>query len=652
MKKLSFPILAGLLLFGQAMATTVNENVLNDYAKHAQFQNIKISPKGKYLAATSRTEDGNVILTVLDIKNMAVLSQTQGRGDDSINTFDWVSDDRLIMTMAREVGSYDMPFPTGEIFAMDADGGKQKILTGWRSDGLKQWARIVDLLPEEPNQVMIYSSQNNASEPFIEVYRLKTDTGRVRAEGKIPLRQYKSTNVQILLDDKGITRLAAGVDPKNNNETLIMTRPAANSEWKEVVRFDSNEGGFTPLDILSDNQTVVGLSDISSDTQAISLMNLNTGDISVMAEHPTTDLMPILGFKEGRFHEIIGAAYEYDQIDRVFFEDVDDVAISRTLQSIMKMFPDTQVTISSTTRDNSKMVFSVSSANVPAEFYMFDAKKKSLSLITNSKPWLKKEALPKTQIISYKSRDGLAIKGLLTLPPNKEAKNLPLILLPHGGPHGIRDTLTQLDADAKVLAEHGYAVLQPNFRGSGGYGRKFLEAGYKKWGTAMINDMTDGVNHLIEQGIADKQRMCVYGASYGGYAALMSVIREPDLYKCSIGFVGVYDLNLMFEEGDISEASAGINYLTSVLPTEKNEREAQSPLHQLDKLKVPVFIIQGGKDVRVPPEHAYRLRDALKERNHTYEWLFKEGEGHGFYKPENNIERWKKMLVFIDKHIN
>lgn len=168
----------------------------------------------------------------------------------------------------------------------------------------------------------------------------------------------------------------------------------------------------------------------------------------------------------------------------------------------------------------------------------------------------------------------------------------------------------------------------------------------------MINDMTDGVMHLVDKGIADKNRMCVYGASYGGYAALMTVIREPDLYKCTVGFVGVYDLNLMFEQGDISEADAGQNYLSMVLPTDKEEREMQSPLHQLDKLKVPVFIIHGGKDVRVPIEHAHRLRKALDEKDHPYEWLVKEKEAHGFYKPENNIERWEKMLKFFDKYLH
>ncbi|WP_417434339.1 prolyl oligopeptidase family serine peptidase [Idiomarina abyssalis] len=646
-------ILCLLLCFAplQAIADTYDKSVLEDYAKHAQFMNIKISPQGNYLAATSRTPEGSINLTVLDVNNQEVLSVTQGRGKESVSDFNWVSDERLVMSMAREVGSYETPFATGEIFAMDADGGNQKILTGWRSDGLKQYAQIIDLLPEESDQVMIYSTSNSASEPYVDIYRLKVDSGRVKSEGRIPVRRYEGTSVQVYLDDDGVTRLATGEEPHNTNEKVIMTRPGANKEWKEVARFGQKEGNFLPIDILPDGKTAVGLSDVVTDTNALTTMDLATGEISVMAEHPATDLSPIMSIRNGRANEVIGAAYEYDNIDTVFFTDIEDEYFAKVVQSLTNAFPNASVNINSATLDNSKIVLSVSSANHPREFYLFDAEKRALSLIIKSKPWLDKEEIPQTEIISYKTRDGLTIKALLTLPKGQKAEDLPLILLPHGGPHGPRDSLTALNPDAKVLAEHGYAVLQPNFRGSGGYGREFLQSGYKNWGTTMINDMTDGVMHVVEEGIVDKDRMCVYGASYGGYAALMTVIREPDLYKCTIGFVGVYDLNMMFKEGDIPETESGLNYLDMALPNTEEERNAQSPVHLVNKLKVPVFIIQGGKDVRVPPKQAYALRDALEERDHPYEWMFKDSEGHGFYKPENNIERWTRMLTFLDKHI-
>lgn len=634
-----------------AGAAEVKQDVLEAYARHAQFMDIKISPGGQYLAATSRNAEGKVLLTVLDVDEKKVLSMTQGE-NQSVASFEWVNDERIIMTMAREVGSLDAPVPTGEIFAMDADGGNQKILTGWRSDGLKRYARVIDLLPEEPDQVMIYGIANNSAEPYIDLFRLKVDSGRTRPEGRIPLRWYRSTNVRVLLDDNGVSRMALGVDPKERNENVIMVRDGADQDWREVARYTDREGSFNPLDVMPDGNNVVGLSDIDTDTLALATMNLANGDVDVIAQHPETDLMPIMSIKNGRTHELVGGAYEYDGLDIVFFDGVEDQGFQQVVQSLNQAFPNTSVMINSATHDNSKMILTVSSSNHPTEFYLFDAKKRALSVITKTKPWLDSMVIPKTDIISYETRDGLTVKALLTVPAGQEAKDLPLILLPHGGPHGIRDSLASLDGDAKVLASHGYAVLQPNFRGSGGYGRDFLEAGYQKWGTAMIDDMTDGVMHLVDKGIADKDRMCVYGASYGGYAALMSVIREPDLYDCSIGFVGVYDLHMMFDQGDISEADAGQNYLSMVLPTDKEVREQQSPVHQVDKLKVPVFIIQGGQDVRVPPEQAYALKDALEAKDHPYEWLYKEGEGHGFYKPENNIERWTRMLQFIDKHMD
>lgn len=639
-------------LVTSATAASYDNDILEKYAKHSQFLSIKISPEGNYLAATSRDEDGTIFLSVLDIDNQQLISRTQGRGNESVGSFYWANEERLLMTMAREVGSFDMPFGTGEIIGMDVDGGNQKILAGPRSDDKEyRIATIIDMLPEEPDQVMIQSVRARSKQPFIELYRMKVSSGRKSPAGRIPLRRYSGTGVGVILDQNGVARMAVGTDPEANNEAVMMVRGGEDQEWVEVKRFNPDEGSFSPLLILPDNKHAVVLSDLETDTQSVGILDLSTFETEILASHPKTDITPVMGIKNGRENEVLGASYEYDSIEGVIFADIENKLFAQIIQSLQKAFPNTNVDVTSSTYDMSKIIISVSSANVPRTFFLFDSEKRKLTKLVDSTPWLDKKTMPKTQIITYHTRDGLLIHGLLTLPANKEAKNLPLILLPHGGPHGIRDSISRIDADAKVLAEHGYAVLQPNFRGSGGYGREFLQMGYQNWGTTMINDMTDGVMYLVDKGIADKDNMCVYGASYGGYAALMTVIREPDLYQCTIGFVGVYDLNLMFEEGDISERKAGQNFLSKVLPADKALREAQSPVHQIDKLKVPVFIMQGGKDVRVPPEHAYRLRAALDKRNHPYEWLFKEGEGHGFYKPENNVERWQKMLTFLDKYI-
>ncbi|MEI8653476.1 S9 family peptidase [Pseudoalteromonas sp. Hal273] len=643
----------GMFLVAASVGATakVDSIKLQNYAKHAQFINMKISPDGKHLAATTRTETGAIRLTILNVSNNEIVSITEGKESEAVADFGWADNERVIVSLAQEYGSYDAPMATGDLLSINVNGKNKTIIAGPRSDDSRiRIARIIDLLPEVDDELIISSFSPFSDEPYLELQRVKASSGRKQNMGKLPLRVYKGTNTSVLLDHNGIARLATGVAPDKNNQSIVVTRDNKDDEWHEVLRFDSDSGSFTPLTFLADNSTVVGISDNTTDTLSISSFDLKTNKQTVQVTHPDTDLLPIVSINNGKVNEVIGASYELDSIENVFLEDITDTGFANILASLSNSFKNQTVEITSSTLDNAKLVITVSSANNPKQFYLYDTKQRRLSVIIKSKPWLDKKDIPKTSLISYKTRDGINVRGLLTLPIDAN-KNLPLVMHPHGGPHGIRDSLSTLSSDAKVLASHGYAVFQPNYRGSGGYGKDFMQRGYQNWGTSMIDDMTDGVNFLIEQGVVDKNRVCSYGASYGGYAAIQSAIREPDLYKCAVGFVGVYDLQLMFEEGDISESSSGLNYLESVLPKTKELREAQSPVYNVDKLKAPVFIIQGGQDVRVPEEHAFRLRNALKKRNHPVEWMYKKGEGHGFYKPEHNVERWEKMLTFLEKNI-
>ncbi|MCL5255939.1 MAG: S9 family peptidase, partial [Gammaproteobacteria bacterium] len=645
MKKLALAIACSALAPLAVLAD--NKPTLQDYARHAQFIDIKISPEGNYLAATSRGEDGNVRLTVLDIENRTPLSAAEGHGDQSINTFHWANNERLIMTLAREVGSLETPVATGEILAMHANGSRREILTGPRSrDGEYVFASVVDWLPDEPDSVLIYQQPFTQQEPFLDLYRMHVNSGRKRSEGRIPLRASREGGVQVITDQTGTPRVAMGIDPNDNSKRTMMLRDG--NSWRVHSTVGETETGFTPLAFTADPNLLMGFSRTETDTTAIALYDLEAGEEEILAVHPNTDLMPIMSINKGRAHEVIGAAYEYGEFDAVFFGGLQDEAFAESVINLMGAFPQQNVGVNSATYDNNKVIVTTSSANHPRMFYLFDRESNQLQELANSTPWIDPNTLPQTQSITYESRDGLTIHALLTLPRDQEAKDLPLVLLPHGGPHGVRDSLMSMDRDAKVLAQHGYAVLQPNFRGSGGYGQAFEEAGYKRWGNEMINDMTDGVMHLIDQDIADGDRVCTYGGSYGGYAALQSVVREQDLYKCAIGFVGVYDLDLMFEEGDIPERESGLRYLHRVLPEAGEARNAQSPAHNADKINVPVFLIHGAEDVRVPLIQSERLRDAMAEHGKEVEWMVKEREGHGFYNPENNVERWQRMLAFLD----
>lgn len=634
-------------------STTIS---LEDYARHAQFQNVKISPSGKYLAVSNRADDGNIQLVILDRVKLSTVSNVHFRGEDTISHFEWVNNERLILSLAREIGSLEEPMLTGELFAVNADGKRGLMLTGFRSrEGSATLSTLIDIQPQDDKQVVISSRNLRSREPFIEFYRLNIDSGRKRRVGQAPIRLAQGTNLYAVTDKEGIPRLILGLDPLKDTDTMLLYRSPDNGEWQELARFSENTGrSFLPLSFSGDNKRVFGLSNLTTNTLAIVEFDIASKTQEVLAQHPLTDVMPIMALDKGVTTDVIGASYEYDSIDAVFFENAGDYAFGKALNGLIAAFPNRQVEITSVTRDNGLAVVRVQSINQDPTYYLFDMVKNQLTYLLNSRPWLQEATMPETRAITYKARDGQEITGLLTLPKNGVSENLPLILFPHGGPIGARDSLgafNPFQTNVKVLAEHGYAVFQPNFRGSGGFGLEFQTSAYQQWGKLMIDDMTDGVQHLIKQGIVDKTRICTYGASYGGYAAVQSAIREPELYKCAVAYAGVFDLNALYNAGDISEIDAGVRFIQRTVGSDPALLDEQSPIKNLDKLKAPVFIVHGTEDKRTPLSYATAFRAELDKRGHPYEWLEKEKEGHGFYKPENNVELWQKLLVFLDKHI-
>jgi dipeptidyl aminopeptidase/acylaminoacyl peptidase len=264
--------------------------------------------------------------------------------------------------------------------------------------------------------------------------------------------------------------------------------------------------------------------------------------------------------------------------------------------------------------------------------------------------WIKPDEMSPMKPVQVRTRDGLVIHGYLTLPKGSNGKNLPLIVNPHGGPHGPRDEWG-FNPEVQLFANRGYAVLQMNYRGSGGYGNAFEGKGYRKWGTTMQDDLTDSVKWAIGQGIADANRVCIYGASYGGYAALMSVVREPDLYKCTVGYVGVYDLDAQ-RDADFMAHESGRNYLKDAYPLEKSERMAQSPAYGVERIKTPILLVHGEKDVRVPIKNMHFLVSQLaKVGKKPDDVIVEKKEAHGFRDLQNQVNLYTKMLAFFDKYI-
>ncbi|MEO8010418.1 MAG: S9 family peptidase, partial [Dokdonella sp.] len=324
---------------------------------------------------------------------------------------------------------------------------------------------------------------------------------------------------------------------------------------------------------------------------------------------------------------------------------------AKLLVDLMKQFPGEDVRIASVSDDGSKVVIEARSDLNPGTFYLYEASEKKLSTLLARAPWLKADDLATMEPFTMKARDGKTLHGYLSKPVGKEAaKSQPMVVLVHGGPYNVRDEWGY-DPTVQVLTSRGYAVLQVNFRGSGGYGYDFVKAGYGEWGAKMQDDVTDATQWAIAQGVADPKRICIQGASYGGYAALQGAVREPDLYQCAVGIVGVYDLRLMKSRGDIPQSSMGEGYLDMVLGTDNEQLGQRSPINQLDRIKANVMLVVGGQDKRVPPIHGENLQRALISKGKPPEWIYQRTEGHGFYDEANVEDMYTRLIAFLDSNI-
>jgi dipeptidyl aminopeptidase/acylaminoacyl peptidase len=305
----------------------------------------------------------------------------------------------------------------------------------------------------------------------------------------------------------------------------------------------------------------------------------------------------------------------------------------------------------STTRDETKAIFLSTTDRNPGTYYLLDTAALRLKKLFDLAEWIHPQEMAPMKPMEYKARDGLTIHGYLTLPLGGSGKNLPLVVNPHGGPSA-RD-VWEFDPGVQFLANRGYAVLQVNFRGSTGYGKSFLKAGFREWGLKQQDDITDGVKWVIDQGIADPKRVCIFGASYGGYAALIGLEQTPELYRCGISYAGVTDiirtLKKSLPELKIAEAMA-IEQIGDVKEDKAHLKDV-SPLAHVDKIQVPVFLAHGEYDRRVPIETARDLARALKKQGKLYDFMVRDDEDHGFHQETNKIAFWTKVEAFLKSNL-
>ncbi|MCB1552413.1 MAG: S9 family peptidase [Xanthomonadales bacterium] len=610
---------------------------IEDFFKFAEFRDIRISPDGKYLAATVPDEETQalVVFTRKDRKITGVARFTDGR---EVSSFSWASNTRLAFTMNDRQGSLVRPVQRGELLFMNVQGKETAAYAGG-----SRATQLTHALPEDPDNVIVTdylpSARREEAETILYRVNAKTAKGRLIVQSPVP-------NAYFLVDHEGNPRVAAGTRGFQKGE--IHYYDLDTKEWRLIYEEAKSNRTIQPVRMHRDGKRFYALVSETSGPSGAYLIDPQ-GKLELFERDAVSDPTDTVISTDG--NSLIAIDFLAAAPRRVYVDT--DHPDAKLLAGLEKAFPNQWVDLTSSTLDGKLVVFLVSSDRNPGEFYLFDRESGKATYLASRIEWLKPEQLSEMKPISFKARDGVEIHGWLTLPVGKDPKNLPLIVNPHGGPHGPFDRWGYR-RDVQFLASRGYAVLQPNFRGSGGFGRAFEEMGYRQWGGTMQDDVTDATLWAIEQGIADKNRVCLYGGSYGAYASLMGVAKEPDLYRCAMGFVGVYDLDLMYRRGDIRERDSGVDYLEHVLGRSDEELTKRSPAQQVDRIKVPLFIVAGSKDRRTPPAQSERLVKNLKaagKENLVEDFYVEKGEGHGFYKVENNVKLYGKMAAFFDRHI-
>ncbi len=619
---------------------------IEDFIRKQKFEDIKISPTGEYYAASVRVER-KTALAILRRSDNKVMASMSIPGDRThVDDFWWVNADRVLLSTAEKIGALEAPQPTGELYAVNVDGGKGGILVGQSFRGEGPGTRIqprkvehvaaflVDDLPGNDKDVIISVSPFTA-DPFTRIEKMDVYTGR-----RMPITQAPVRNAEFFTDNAGKVRFASGEDI-GLSKRLYYREPDGN-EWKLVS--DTGQSGIAqyPLGFSADDKTVYLQIEQEQGPDAIVAWDIAADKKTEVFRDDNTDPTPI--YVEGKLYGV----RLMDGLPRTHFFDPQS-AVAKLYRKLEKAFDGQRVEITSMTADGKTALVLVNGDRNPGDFFIFDSTNNKADRLLGRKEWLDPRQVAEVKPVSFKSRDGLDIHGYLTVPVGGEAKNAPLVVYIHGGPFGIYDAWG-FDQDTQILAAHGYAVLQVNFRGSGNHGRAFYLAGKRQWGGKMQDDITDATRWAIQQGIADPKRICLYGASYGGYASLMGVAKEPDLYRCAAGYVGVYDLPTMHADGDIRDRASGRTYLNEWVGP-KEDIASVSPTRLASRIKVPVFLAAGGEDERAPIQHTEMMEKALRNAGVPVEAVYYPTEGHGFYKLENEREFYFKLLSFFQKHL-
>ncbi len=596
---------------------------LKDFFRNPVAAGYQVSPGGDYISWMAPWENRlNVFVQPVDGGKALRLTSATKR---NVAGYFWAAKDQIVY-LQDDGGDENF-----HLFAVNADGSGKKDLTPF--PGVR--VGVVDDLRDDEDHILIGMNKRDAR--VFDVYRLNTRTGEMRMEAENP-----GSVSSWITDHDGRVRAAVQTDGVNSE---LLYRATEKEPFRKTLVTDFRES-VDPIFFTFDNKELYASSNLGRDKAAIVRLDPETGrELEVVFEHPEVDVGHLLGSEKRKV--ITAATFTRDKREYHFFDDW-----RRKLQeNLEKKLPGMEVSLVSSDRDETRFIVRSQSDRTRGASWFYDAKTDELRKLADVSPWLDEKQMAPMKPVRITARDGLVLPAYLTLPPGVEPKNLPAVLYVHGGPW-VRDSWG-FDGSAQFLANRGYAVLQVNYRGSTGYGRAFWEKGFKQWGKAMQDDLTDAAKWLVDQGIADPKRIAIYGGSYGGYAALAGMAFTPDVYAAGISFVGPSNLFTLLETvPPYWEPMRKMNYEMIGDPEkEKDLLRAASPLFSADKIKAPLLIAQGANDPRVKKAESDQIVSALKKRGVDVPYIVKDNEGHGFSNEENRLYFYRAVEKFLARHL-
>ncbi len=615
------------------------------FTRHARFVEAKLSPKGTYLAAISQKE-GKRTLVVVKLATRQIASQLRPDADDMPGRFFWANDERLVVELWRADTESDAPARYGELYTVDANGNGGKLIFGYRAgeqqvgshikraERERAWGHVLDTLRKDDRKILVTAtSYDDVSDRIVRVYKLDVYTGL-----KTDVTQGPIPDCGFLTDEDGEVRIAYGTDEQLRWK-YFQREPGG--FWHELSALASLPPATEPVGFVARDRTLY-VAEPDAKGFAVTAVSLDTGARKVLSRQDMVEPSHLVVDLDTR--RLVAVEWEPD----VPVTDVVDAQhpIGKLLLGLEAAFPDAHVRVVSRTDDQKKVVVLVYSDRIPARFFLADAGTMSAEQVLEAYPWIAPAEMAETSAFHVAASDGTRIHGYVTRPLGERTSPPPMVVAIHGGPHGIRDRWG-FDPAVQLLASEGFAVLQVNYRGSGGYGLAYEQAGYARWGDRVVQDVVDATRWAVKKGFADAARICAYGGNFGAYASLQAAILAPDLFRCAVGYAGIYDLTRMSWTGDIPWTHHGIGYVRTAVGSDDAALRAASPVYNAAKLRARVLLVHGEEDIRAPIAHAEKMRKALTDAGRPPEWLVEPREGHGFYAEGARERMWTRTVAFL-----